>query len=457
MHKKSAYLLIAAISLFPLSSCSVLGSLFSNDSQTSTNQNNSFFGGSEDVTEEETGKKDDEEASDHTGNNDNVDNVGESKVKQYSVRWFIDGKMYTEYYVEGATPKYEGEVTKAPTKEYEFIFVGWEPEIHPVNAHQTYTAIFNKVKRKYTVTFYNYDNSIVAEEKYEYGEVPEFKGEEPTRPADSELKYTFSGWAPNYSPVTNNQNYYAQYSSKSAKLYDITFSIDGKNYTTQYEYGEMPSFDGAIEKASTIAWSYNFIRWDPNIEAVTGDKVYTAIFEQVRRKYNVIFKINEKNESITQQYNYFDMPAYGGSSINSDGYVMVGQNVYKFNGWDPQLRRIEEDNKVFTAKLTKIQSDYFYAWYHNDVNWVYTKVMPTKDGIDEVVEKEKNLSDKDKKGFKVYVYRIDASKNKAVLDGDAQAYYSYDVKNKTTTFYLNYARVTFMKSGNDSNRYASIY
>ena len=76
-----------------------------------------------------------------------------------------------------------------------------------VTENITLYAVYNI--NKYTVTFKNYDGSTLQEETLEYGILPKYKGEEPTREKTKEYKYTLKGWDKEITEVTNNQEYIA--------------------------------------------------------------------------------------------------------------------------------------------------------------------------------------------------------------------------------------------------------
>ena len=112
----------------------------------------------------------------------------------------------------GATPDYTGATpTKASDAQYSYTFAGWNPTLVPVTGDTAYTAQYQKVTRSYTVTWKNWNGEVLQTNKVEYGTTPIYTGATPTRPADGNNTYTFSGWDKEIASVTGDVTYTAQY------------------------------------------------------------------------------------------------------------------------------------------------------------------------------------------------------------------------------------------------------
>ena len=212
-------------------------------------------------------------------------------VKTYSVKFMDEdgetvlAKQMVEY---GKTPIYNGETpTKKGSAEYSYEFSGWTPELSAVSGEATYTAVFKKVKNKYTVKFVDEDGTTVLDEQLvEYGSVPEYKGADPEKQATAQYSYTFTGWDKEIAEVTGEAVYKATYSEELRK-YSIRFlDDDGTTVLDKQtvEYGKTPEYAGDKPKKAETAWvTYDFIGWSPELAAVTGDADYTASYKENKK------------------------------------------------------------------------------------------------------------------------------------------------------------------------------
>lgn len=116
-------------------------------------------------------------------------------VREYTITWKNGDVVLSEDILEyGTLPVYSGiEPTKSSTKEYSYIFNGWNPSLTKVTKDTTYMAQFKEQKNKYMVTFKDYDGHIIKYEVLEYGSLINLPTN-PTRPSSKEYRYTFDKW-----------------------------------------------------------------------------------------------------------------------------------------------------------------------------------------------------------------------------------------------------------------------
>ncbi|MBR3767723.1 MAG: hypothetical protein IKL10_05730 [Clostridia bacterium] len=232
-----------------------------------------------------------------------------STVNEYTITW-VDGngnKLYDVKLPYNAMPAYNGTVpTKAQDEQYTYTWDRtWSPALTNVTKDATYTAQFNKTLRSYTVTWENYDGTLLGTDTVAYGTVPTYTGETPEKSADTEKTYTFAGWTTEVVAVTGNVTYTAKYDSAPRK-YTITWAnYDGTTlYSEDVAYGTVPSYTGATpEKDADAQYTYTHSGWTPEVVAVTGEATYTATFEGTLNKYTVTYQFAD-NHVVTYTYEY---------------------------------------------------------------------------------------------------------------------------------------------------------
>lgn len=123
---------------------------------------------------------------------------------------------------ENTIPVYTGNTpTRSGDAQYSYTFAGWSPTIVAATSDATYTATYNQTTNQYTITFLNYDNSVLSSKLWDYGSTPTC--ELPTKKEDDKYTYTFDKWAPDIVPVVGEATYTATYTAtpKSQGIEDI--------------------------------------------------------------------------------------------------------------------------------------------------------------------------------------------------------------------------------------------
>lgn len=200
----------------------------------------------------------------------------------YKIR-FLDGDsvLFSDTYKYETTPSYSGTPTKASSARYTYKFAGWDPAIKPVTKAQDYKAVYDSLPRKYTITFM-VGEKVFSEAEMAYDSLP-------TEPAgilpEKTAKYTYSlTWDKKFAKVTGNATYIATIDSTLNK-YTVTFKdADGTVLKdSAYSYGTAVADPAAPKptKAASGEYEYTFKGWSPAIESVTGEAVYTAVFDSI--------------------------------------------------------------------------------------------------------------------------------------------------------------------------------
>ncbi len=263
----------------------------------------------------------------------------ESTLNQYEINFYDwDGTLLQSSMVNyGEWPNYEGPALwREADAQYTYTFSGWSPELSMVTGHLSYYAQYEATLNQYEINFYNWDGTLLQSEWLNYGEWPNYYNSEPTREADAQYTYTFSGWSPELSMVTGHLSYYAQYEA-TLNQYEISFyNWDGTLLQSGwYYYGDYPYYISANpERYADAQYTYNFSGWSPELSVVTGNQSYTAQYEATLNQYEIIF-LNWDGEVLqSTMVDYGAMPEYFGEIPTKPEDE---QYVYTFSGWEPEI------------------------------------------------------------------------------------------------------------------------
>ena len=150
----------------------------------------------------------------------------------------------------------------------------------------------------FEVVFFSEGEEILRQ-KYAYGQTPK-PNLTPTKEATNTHTYTFGGWSPVLSPVKGNAAYEAVFSAAD-RLYTVTFRFrtetDGTEKEVErsafYFWDAQPTIPETIEGYIDGIYRYVFCGWDQSVSPVTGDAVYTALYEK-----NVLVEIPGESEDL---------------------------------------------------------------------------------------------------------------------------------------------------------------
>ena len=217
--------------------------------------------------------------------------------------------------------------------------------------------------------------------------------------------YKFLGWAT--TPDSNKIEYAAGdpvfvdangdndlYAIWQVKTYTVTWkNDDGSVLRTDkdVEYGKMPSYGANPTKAADAQYTYTFKSWTPEVKAVTGNAVYTAVYEKTVNKYTIKW-VN-----------------WDGSEVRTDTEVPYGtkleapanptraadaQYTYTFKDWTPEVKTVTGD-ATYKATYTKEANTYTLTYDLDGGEWTeatnefpyeykatveVVKTVPTREG-----------------------------------------------------------------------------
>ena len=339
---------------------------------------------------------------------------------------------------EGYTVTYKEEGTDEPAKdEQKYLtgsragilapvngenFLAWETEdnklIYPgdkitVTKNITLRAVYTNKPQTVTITYhYNFGGSTQTFIDSNY---PKNTGYPKNTTATVRSRdyvgfteptgYKFLGWAtardsnkieyhpndPVFVDATGDNNLYAVW---QVKTYTVTWvNWDGSEVRTDTEvpYGTKLEVPEDPTRAADDQYTYTFKGWTPEVETVTGDAVYTAVYDKTVNKYTI---------------KWVD---WDGSEVRTDTEVPYGTKLevpedptreadaeytYTFAGWTPEIKTVTGD-ATYKATYTKEANTYTLTYdldggeWENDTTYTYTKKYneevevkadPTKEG-----------------------------------------------------------------------------
>jgi len=212
----------------------------------------------------------------------------------------------------------------------------------------------------YTVTFVDADGTVLSSAEYYYGTAAAdiVKPADPTKAADAQYTYTFSGWSPAIAEVTGDATYTATYSSTVNKYTVVFENADGTELSSaEYDYGT--DADDIVKpadptKAATAQYTYTFNGWSPAIASVTGNATYTATYSSTVNKYTVVFKDEDGTQLSSAEYDYGTAAADIVKPADPTK-AATAQYTYTFSGWSPEIADVTGD-ATYTATYSQTEN-----------------------------------------------------------------------------------------------------
>ncbi len=258
-------------------------------------------------------------------------------TRSYTITWLDDaGNTIDIASLEFGTTLSHADPVKESDQQYSYSFSGWQPEIQPVTSDATYTATFQPVTRSYTIIWQDDTDKTIDTSTVEYGSIPTHT--DPVKASDQQYSYSFSGWQPAIQSVIGDAAYKASF-KENIRSYTITWQDDTGIIidTETVAYGNKPVHANPT-KAMDQQYTYSFSGWQPDIQTVTGDATYKAVFLPKTRSYTITWQDDTGKTIDTSIYDYGYKPSHTVPKKESDLLY-----TYSFSGWQPNLQSVTGD------------------------------------------------------------------------------------------------------------------
>ncbi len=190
---------------------------------------------------------------------------------------------------------------KAGNAQYTWTFKAWRNTATGIEgveskaiANANYEAVYESTVNKYTITFKNWDGTVLQSSEVEYGKMPEYTGT-PTRPNSGGNSWTFAGWDNTLVAVTGEAVYTATY-IPNVLSFELKVTSNNTDFGTVTGSGTF-AYGSTHQITATAKDCYRFVKWsdgdtNPSRSVVITDNettnTYQAIFEKITYTIKVI-------------------------------------------------------------------------------------------------------------------------------------------------------------------------
>lgn len=294
------------------------------------------------------------------------------KLGSHTVKFnnFDGNTLKTETLLYGSKPTPPADPNRPETAQFKYIFEGWTDQngnwwssSYTITSDTVFTAQYDDETQKYTVTWKNYDGSVIdTYTDVPYGTKPSYNGTTPTRPSDNDndYYYAFAGWSPSTDePIQGDKEFVAQFAI-TYRYYTVKWvnpgaednplEVDEVRFETQPDYDEATN-GIPVHPSQNIdpEYEYTFIGWsakvtdpaklDTELEKVTGSIVYTAMYEMTKKTYAI--------RVILPNYDHTFLYEYGTQITLTAGHI----DGYRFVKWSDGVTT-EERHETVTGPAT---------------------------------------------------------------------------------------------------------
>lgn len=228
-------------------------------------------------------------------------------------------------------------------------------------------------EKKFAISWKDYDGSPILDAQdnpavyyLPYGATPKYLSTNPTRPADVDYTYNFTGWSPAFAPIAGDQTYTATYSKTQIKYTIIFKFVDDVNDGAEIERqqlarDEMPTIPTLTPRDG---W---YLKWTPAVAAVTGNATYVADWmEELPDNYTVTWKNYDGTtlKTTTPARDASAATVLSGAPASPEKPA-TAEYRYEFTGWQPAVTSATADAS-YVAQYREVAQTYSIRFYQED-------------------------------------------------------------------------------------------
>ena len=271
----------------------------------------------------------------------------ESHYREYTIKFtnwddsIISEKTY-HYWDNVEVPN---NPSRPDDEKFKYGFASWDSDVVPVDGEKTYKAVYIPTYVVYTVTWKDYDDTVLSWATYHYNDNLVVLAS-PTRPADDTYTYTFKAWSPTTSQkVTANADYIATYNSTPKWWGGGWWGWSWGGWSSKSSDKTHWAADGQALTWDVLTWDVDIL---DNVDAV--DNVYDNADLDEDKQDNQLEK-SEDTTWVTEKYSPEEIDAY----------------TWAYGKWITSMPTIEDAN--LNGYITREQLAKMMVVYMSKVLW----------------------------------------------------------------------------------------
>lgn len=311
------------------------------------------------------------------------DDVDPNRRLETTFKNYNQEVLYYNTVAYGGTATYQGPTPTRPSSGgTSYYFSGWDKPLENITRDTTFIAQYTTTPTIFQITWNNYDGTLLATTSVEYGKVPTYQGQTPTKPSTSEYNYTFTGWSPEVVEATSNTTYTAVFEEE--EIIQPTNKVELSVVYSMYNPKTGEQIAMYQTPPSDLGYVSSTKQYDKGSDAYLyayPDEGYTFVGwyydgHLLSSLQDYLFRVWDKNEEIEARFKYTLYDFTVSSSNSNYGLVSIGGNYYTYS--TTQQMFYTEEFDLYALATDTIR---FIGWYSpiNDLlsnNAIYTMRMP---------------------------------------------------------------------------------